>query len=375
MNGLLQLRIIEWDEDIEGYFKDLEGLPLLKAYNRQFIYFSAENLEDLLIGLFKIADKAPDAAFSFEGHPNNTTKSHLTTLYRNGFTRVCYGVQDYNLEVQKAINRIQPFENVKAATENARNVGYQSVGHDVVFGLPFQTVTHVVKTIQKTILLKPDRIAFYSYAHVPWIKGNGQRGYSEEHLPSPDEKWQQYEIGRDLLLEAGYVEIGMDHFALPTDSLNMAKQTKTLHRNFMGYTTSKTNVMIGLGVSAIGDSWYGFAQNVKSLKEYYQLLSEDQLPLLRGHILTEEDLVIRKHILNIMCHFQTDWKQESEMFTELPQSLTLLEEIAADELIDISNNSIQVRKEARPFIRNICMAFDMRLQRKQPETKLFSMTI
>ncbi len=338
-------------------------------------FFSAENLEELLIGIFILADKAADAEFSFEGHPNNTTKEHLKKLHRNGFTRVCYGVQDYNEAVQKAINRIQPFENVARATNEARAVGYTSVGHDIIFGLPFQTNEHVIATVHKTIQLRPDRIAFYSYAHVPWIKGNGQRGYSEKNLPSPELKRLQYETGKELLLQAGYVEIGMDHFALPSDDLYKAQQEQRLHRNFMGYTPSKTDIMIGLGVSAIGDSWYGFAQNVKTLKEYYELLRNDTLPVMRGHILNQEDLIIRRHILNLMCHFKTSWNSESTQFIELPAVLSKLEEMQQDGLLTISENTLTVTEAGKPFVRNVCLPFDLRLQRKIPTTKLFSMTV
>lgn len=277
-------------------------------------FFSAENLGELLNGIFKIADKASDCEFSFEGHPNNTTKEHLKMFNQNGFTRVCYGVQDYNETVQKAINRIQPFEHVKCATEDARDSGFTSVGHDIIYGLPFQSREHVVHTVDKTIELMPDRIAFYSYAHVPWIKGNGQRGYSEANLPTATEKRLQYETGKEMLLKAGYIEIGMDHFALKTDGLYKAQLNGSLHRNFMGYSSSKTEVMIGLGVSAIGDSWYGFSQNVKTLSVYYKLLERDTLPVMRGHILTTEDLIIRKHILNLMCRFETSWKSDHMKF-------------------------------------------------------------
>tara|TARA_R100000935_G_scaffold15425_2_gene30844 strand:- start:60932 stop:62308 length:1377 start_codon:yes stop_codon:yes gene_type:complete len=338
-------------------------------------FFSSENLEDLLIGIFEIADMADSIEFSFEGHPNNTTREHLKMFNRNGFKRVCYGVQDYNETVQKAINRIQPFENVERATIDARATGFTSVGHDIIFGLPFQTQDDVINTVNKTIKLMPDRIAFYSYAHVPWIKGNGQRGYSEEHLPSPKQKRLQYEIGKKMLLQAGYVEIGMDHFALKTDNLYSAQQNGSIHRNFMGYTSSKTDVMIGLGVSAIGDSWYGFAQNVKTLKEYYELLGNDELPVMRGHILNTEDLIMRKHILNLMCNFETSWQEKTMRVPEIEEILSKLSEMQDDGLIEITENHLKVTEAGKPYVRNVCLPFDLRLQRKKPQTKLFSMTV
>src|SRR5690606_30286681 len=234
-----------------------------------------------------------------------------------GFTRCSFGVQDYDEKVQKTINRIQPYEKVEAATLNARKIGYNSISHDLVFGLPHQTKEGIIDTINKTKALKPDRIAFYSYAHVTWIKGVGQRGYDENDLPTAEEKRVLYETGKQLLADLGYVEIGMDHFALPSDSMYKAMENKTLHRNFMGYTASKTQLMIGLGMSSISDSWYSFAQNLKTVEEYQETVNKGIIPIFRGHLLSDEDLVIRKHILNIMCHFETSWEDEAMQFPEL----------------------------------------------------------
>ncbi|PTX41635.1 oxygen-independent coproporphyrinogen-3 oxidase [Christiangramia gaetbulicola] len=366
--------IREW----EMYCDLLEKRPLIKELHLGGgtpTFFSAENLSLLINGIFSLARKSEDAELSFEGHPNNTTLEHLETLASLGFSRVSYGVQDYNTKVQQAIHRIQPFDNVKSATENARKAGFSSVGHDIIFGLPFQTKEDIIHTINRTKELMPDRIAFYSYAHVPWIKGNGQRGFKDEDLPGAEEKREQYETGKQMLLEAGYVEIGMDHFALRSDSLFRSVENKTIHRNFMGYTSSKTQAMIGLGVSAISDSWYGFAQNVKGVEEYEKLVNDGIFPVFRGHLLTEEDLIIRKHILNLMCKFKTSWYTRHEFFTGLPDVLISLREMQNDGLIEIDSNYLVVTEKGRPFVRNICMAFDLRLQRNKPETKLFSMTV
>lgn len=338
-------------------------------------FFSAENLKVLLTGIFERSCRAEDFDFSFEGHPNNTRMDHLEVLYGLGFRRVSYGVQDYNLEVQLAIHRFQPFSNVKAVTENARKVGFTSVGHDIIFGLPFQTVEHIKTTIAKTKKLMPDRIAFYSYAHVPWIKGNGQRRFKEKDLPSAEVKCEMYETGKQLLAEAGYVEIGMDHFALKTDSLYKAVAQKNLHRNFMGYTTSKTKVMVGLGVSAISDSWMGFAQNVKTVEEYYEALYENRFPLYRGHLLTLEDESIRHHILNLMCKMETSWEENELYFGEIFEILVRLKEMEEDGLLKFGKNQLLITEKGRPFVRNVCMAFDLLLQKNKPETQLFSMTV
>jgi len=338
-------------------------------------FFSAENLKILIRGIFRDATMADNPSFSFEGHPNNTKGDHLQTLYDCGFTRVSYGVQDYNPTVQVAINRLQPFINVKRVTETAREIGYTSVGHDIIFGLPFQKKEHVIYSIEKTKELMPDRIAFYSYAHVPWIKGNGQRGFNEEDLPTPAEKRDMYETGKKMLEEAGYIEIGMDHFALKSDSLYKAVKEKELHRNFMGYTESKTQLMVGLGVSAIGDSWYSFAQNAKNVEEYQHLVEQGILPVYRGHMLNEEDLIIRKHILNMMCRLETSWEDTSLQFPELPEVLSNLKEMEADGLLEIGAKELHITEKGRPFVRNICMAFDVLLQRNQPDRQLFSMTV
>ncbi|MCM5664209.1 oxygen-independent coproporphyrinogen III oxidase [Galbibacter mesophilus] len=338
-------------------------------------FFSPDSLKRLIEGIFKFAERAADYDFSFEGHPNNTTKEHLQTLYDLGFRRVSFGVQDYNETVQKAINRIQPFENVKRATEEARAIGYTSVSHDLIFGLPFQELGHVVDTINKTLLLMPERIAFYSYAHVPWIKGNGQRGFSDEDIPKGDEKRKLYEIGKQLLEELGYVEIGMDHFALKEDSLHVAMENQKLHRNFMGYTTQKTNLMIGLGASSISDSWYAFAQNAKSIKEYTQLVKEGIIPVFRGHVLDKKDLTTRKHILNLMCNFTTSWENKGLVLEEMDEIIASLHEFENDQLLTVTNKEIIVKVAGRPFVRNICMAFDSYLKESAPQRQLFSMTV
>ncbi|WET03522.1 oxygen-independent coproporphyrinogen III oxidase [Flavobacterium sp. YJ01] len=360
------------------YCKILPEKPVIKEIHLGGgtpTFFSKENLELLINGIFSYAIKSENHEFSFEGHPNNTTHEQLKKLYDLGFRRVSFGVQDYSATVQKAINRIQPFHNVAKVTFWAKEIGYTSIGHDIIFGLPFQTIEDVIDTVEKTNSLKPDRLAFYSYAHVPWIKGNGQRGFNEENLPKDAEKRQLYEIGKKLLSQNGYHEIGMDHFALETDSLFKAAHNGNLHRNFMGYSASKTQVMIGLGVSSISDSWYSFAQNTKNLEDYYQLLEWDKLPVVKGHILNEEDLIIRKHILNLTCELQTSWTKDSLNFNELPEVLIALKEIENDGLIVIEENSIKITEEGRPFVRNICMAFDLHLKRKSPETNLFSMTV
>lgn len=360
------------------YCQLLQDRPIIKEIHLGGgtpTFFSAEHLVELIQGILAKAEIAPQHEFSFEGHPNNTTREHLQTLYDLGFRRVSYGVQDYNLNVQKAIHRIQPFEHVEQVTRWAREIGYESISHDLVFGLPFQSLEDVLNTIEKTNSLSPDRLAFYSYAHVPWIKGNGQRGFKDQDVPKDDVKRTLYEEGKKRLLAHGYHEIGMDHFALEHDSMYQSFQQGSLHRNFMGYTSSKTKVMIGLGLSSISDSWYSFAQNEKTLEDYYARLEQNEIPVFKGHILSQEDLIIRQHILNLMCTFKTSWAEPSMAFPELPEVLSQLEEMQQDGLLVLQPQGIQMTEQGKPFIRNICMAFDLHLKRKQPQTRIFSMTI
>lgn len=335
-------------------------------------FFSPENLTLLIEGLLKQAIVHQDAEFSFEAHPANTTEEHLITLYCLGFRRLSLGIQDFDPKVQLIINRIQPFEQVEYVTAKAREIGYHSVNFDLIYGLPVQTLEGLRETIDLTLSLKPDRIAFYSYAHVPWIKP-GQRRYTEKDLPSVELKQQLYELGREMLTGDGYEEIGMDHFSLRSDSLYEAQEYGTLHRNFMGYTQQYTQLMIGLGVSSISDTWYAFAQNVKKVEDYMQLIDEDIFPVFKGHFLTEEDQILRRHILNIMCNGRTSWASADLQCNALTEGLSRMQELKEDGMIQFGDNSLEVKPEGKRFLRNICMALDARLWANKPKTSLFSM--
>lgn len=337
-------------------------------------FFSSENLSKLLNGIFETATKHENFELSYEGHPNFTSNKQLQTFYDLGARRNSFGVQDYDPVVQKAINRVQSYEQVKKVHQASRDIGYTSISHDLVFGLPFQTEASIRNTIKHTIDLKPDRIAYYSYAHVPWIKGVGQRGFDENDLPKDSEKRHLYELGKQLFFDNGYVEIGMDHFALPSDSLYKAIENKYLHRNFMGYTAGKTQLMVGLGMSSISDSWYAFAQNEKTVEAYTTRVNNGNIPVFRGHLLTEEDLIIRKHILNLMCHLETHWTLGLDDNVKL-DIMNRLKEMQIDDIIEVTPNYVKVNEKGRMFLRNVCMAFDLRLLANKPETRVFSMTI
>jgi oxygen-independent coproporphyrinogen-3 oxidase len=335
-------------------------------------FFDASNLYVLINGLMDGSELHSDAEFSFEAHPNNTREEHLRTLYDLGFRRLSLGIQDFDPKVQKIINRMQSFKQVEKVTGLAREIGYTSINFDLIYGLPLQTYEGLGDTIIQVEKLMPDRIAFYSYAHVPWIKP-GQRSFTEDDLPTVTEKQKLYELGRQMFISMGYEEIGMDHFALCTDSLYKAERSGKLHRNFMGYTHQYTQLMIGLGVSSISDSWFAFAQNVKKVEDYYDLINKGQLPVFKGHHLTEEDLLIRKHILNLMCTGRTDWDTSLPLNDALFAGLERAKLLEQDGLVEIGENSLVVTHLGKRFLRNICMTLDARLWAEQPETQLFSM--
>ncbi len=363
----------EWDLYLE-VFGEKPKIKELHLGGGTPTFFSPIHLKQLIEGITSKAVVCDDAEFSFEAHPNNTSNAHLETLYQLGFRRLSLGIQDFDPKVQAIVNRIQPFESVERVVDAARKIGYTSINFDLIYGLPLQTRNSVVDTINKVNLLKPDRIAFYSYAHIPWVKP-GQRKFTENDLPVDEEKRALYEIGKDLFSQNGYVEIGMDHFSLKSDSLFKAAENGKLHRNFMGYTHSYTQLMIGLGVSSISDTWYAYAQNVKKVEEYYALIDKGQIPIFKGHLLNEEDLIVRKHILNIMCKFQTSWDKPTEKLAWINEALNRLIEMEKDQLIELTHLHLKVKDSARPFIRNICMAFDAKLSRNAPLTSIFSSTV
>jgi len=337
-------------------------------------FFSPENLATLIKGITAKATIHSSAEFSFEAHPANTTAVHLDTLYKLGFRRLSLGIQDFDPKVQAIINRHQSYEQVAEVTLEARRLGYTSINYDLIYGLPLQTLGGLIDTMNLVANLMPDRIAFYSYAHVPWIKP-GQRLFTENDLPDVEEKNELYEVGRSLLKHYGYLEIGMDHFALPTDSLTLAEASGNLHRNFMGYTNQHTQLLIGLGVSAISDSWYAFAQNVKTVEGYISTVNNNVIPVVKGHLLNDEDLVLRRHILNLMCKGATNWKGNPPYCDALFEGFERLKPMLEDGLVWLTPSEIKVTPAGKRFLRNICMALDARLWEKKPESQLFSMAV
>lgn len=352
------------------YLDQFQGKPLIKEIHLGGgtpTFFSPQNLSYLIGSILNTVDVAPEHDFSFEGHPNNTTREHLQALYDLGFKRVSFGIQDFDEKVQDTINRYQTFEKVTQVMNEAREIGYSSINVDLVYGLPYQTINSVKDTITKIISLKPERIAFYSYAHVPWLKP-GQRKYSEKDLPADSYKRSLYEAGKELFVAANYLDIGMDHFALVDDELFKAFGNGTLHRNFMGYTTNTTKLLIGLGCSSISDSWNAFAQNIKVVEEYQKVVDGGHFPIVKGHSLTQEDLIIRQHILDLMCKHQTD---VDEYYYEAKNKF---DEYEKDDLVEINHGKVQVKDSGKLFLRNICLAYDKRYWQKVPGGNVFSTT-
>lgn len=361
----------EWDH----YLRIFGRKPLIRELHLGGgtpTFFSPENLKWLITYLLEEGVVHDDHEFSFEGHPNNTTAEHLQTLFDSGFTRVSFGVQDLDPKVQKTINRIQPFENLEAVTHQARAIGYRSISFDLIYGLPFQTRESIENTINKVLSLRPDRVSFYSYAHVPWVSP-GQRGYGEADLPSDIQKRALYETGRALLKQKDYEDIGMDHFALPHDSLYKAHLGHRLHRNFMGYTTTNTELLIGLGASAISDAKYAYAQNLKKVEEYADALVDGRLPLLKGHLQTEDDLRTKRLILETACNGRI---ARSDIYSQTPV-LETLRGMVGEGILKEDSRGFLVTDSGRPFIRNICSVFDPKVRDKTPhaQTRLFSKSI
>lgn len=334
-------------------------------------FLAAPELDRLVGGLLSGLTKSPKGfEGSIEIDPRRTKPEQLEVLRKHGFDRVSLGVQDFDPEVQRLVNRIQPFEQTKAITDAARALGYQSVNFDLIYGLPKQTLETTQTMIDRTLELRPDRIALYSFALVPWIKP-AQRLFRDEDLPAGPEKRALYELARAALLNAGYVEIGMDHFALLSDGLAKAANLGTLHRNFMGYSDVRTDVLLGLGVSSISEAPGCFHQNEKVLPVYEESVDKGEIPTFRGHLLSAEDRKRREQILKLMTRFEVDLEDD----VQVADIKTFLHELLQDGLVELRGRKLVMKDVGRPFLRNACMALDARLRAKAPNARIFSMSV
>jgi oxygen-independent coproporphyrinogen-3 oxidase len=361
----------EWGLYLDGV-PALRERPLLGVHlgGGTPTFFSAENLELILKPILADARIANDRfEASVEVHPGHTTREQLVTLRQLGFTRISIGVQDFDPEVQRLVNRHQPYEVTRLVTDAARELGYTSVNYDLIYGLPRQNPESFAATVAKTIELRPDRIALYSFARVPWIKP-AQRSYKDEDLPQAGEKRALYEMAREELAGAGYVEIGMDHFALPHDGMAEAQRKGTLHRNFQGYTERRTQVLLGLGVSAISETPTCFHQNEKAFPVYERRVQQGEIPTLRGHLLSEEDRSLREQILTFMTRFEVGLLPEQRA-----DARNYLEPLISDGLVEVDGQRLILTERGRPFLRNACMFFDQRLRRQEQRPQVFSQAL
>lgn len=304
--------------------------------------------------------------FSIEIDPRSADYAKLKALRQAGFNRVSLGVQDFNPQVQKAVNRLQSEEKTREVVAAARELGYKSLNMDLMYGLPFQSVTSFEETLRHVVDIKPDRLAVYNYAHLPQ-RFKPQRRIDEADLPSADEKLNILQRTIEFLSTTGYVYIGMDHFARPEDELAIAQRKGTLQRNFQGYSTHADCDLVGMGVSAIGKVCDNFSQNVRDLEEYYRLIDAGKLPIDRGFEVDQEDLLRRDIISQIMCNFILDIRAIEKKwrlhFAEKFASETAaLQQMQADGLLKLDADVLEVLPAGRLLVRNICMVFDRYLK-------------
>jgi oxygen-independent coproporphyrinogen-3 oxidase len=342
-------------------------------------YLSPAQMDDLFGHTRERFSFAPDAEIGIEIDPRVTSREHLETLRRLGFNRLSMGIQDFEPKVQETIHRIQPYEMTRDLIIAARQLGFESLNVDLIYGLPYQTAASFRAAIGQTLTLKPDRVAMFSYAHVPWLKK--QQGSFADHLPEGMEKFRIFRTGLEEFLAAGYVYIGMDHFAKPGDELALAQQERTLHRNFQGYTTKAGADLYGMGVSAISSLGEAYAQNRREVHAYQAAIAERGLATMRGHRLSADDRVRRAVIGRLLCHTvipKSEVEREfSISFDEyFAPEVERLEEFRAEGLVSLSPGEIRVTTLGRIFIRNVAMTFDRYLREQQMDQRpLFSKTL
>ena len=333
-------------------------------------FFSVNSLELLISGIQqRVTFTRGGLDASVEVNPVHTQPEQLAFFARSGFRRISFGVQDFNRQVQAAIHRIQDPEETNQLLTLARRLGFESVNFDLIYGLPHQTPGSIAETAARVCRLRPDRLALYSFALVPWVQP-AQRPLAAA-APQGAAKRRLYEICRSAFLDAGYCEIGMDHFALPSDALARAAAAGSLHRNFMGYTDCHTAILLGLGASAISESPGCYHQNEKDPERYLQALQRGDLATFRGHCLTDEDRRRRTQILQLMTRFSVELEDRSQAEDVSAALAPMLQ----DGLATISGTTLALTQTGRPFLRNACMAFDLRLRAKEPGLRIFSQTV
>lgn len=343
-------------------------------------FYNAQQLKRI-IDLIKrfFTNIASDCEFGCEVDPRYFNDEQMRVLKNGGVNRVSFGVQDFDMQVQEATHRIQPYELTKQAVEIARNNGINSINIDLIYGLPFQTLESFTKTLEQTISLNPDRMALFNYAHVPWMKKT-MRKIDETTLPTPETKLEIMQRAIDMFTKSGYKMIGMDHFAKPDDELYIALENGKLHRNFQGYTTHSGTDMIGIGVTSIGEGEDFYAQSYRELDLYEKALDEGRLPLMRGFSLSDDDRLRKRVIMQLMSNFVLEFssieKEFGIVFADyFKEEMEEIKHYQDEELITIDNKKIVVSETGRLLIRNIVMPFDSYLKKIPLSERRFSKTV
>jgi oxygen-independent coproporphyrinogen-3 oxidase len=357
------------------YRESLSGVPLtlgqLHLGGGTPTFLPAGALDRLLDGLLQHCTVAPGADLAIEADPRNTTREQLLVLRRHGIGRLSLGVQDFDPRVQEIVNRVHDVETVRHVVDMARELGIGNLSLDLIHGLPLQTPESLAHTFHAVAELGPDRISFLPYAHVPWIKSS-QRQYTEADLPESQVRAQLFAMGRERMSSFGLVEIGMDQYARAGDSLAVALTSRSLHRNFMGFTASRTDALVGLGVSALGHGRAIYAQNEKSLQQYETRVATGELPLQRGHGMSPDDLRVRAHLWNLMCASATQVTAAERELAWWSQSQERLMTAVRDGLVKMDADQISVTETGRVFLRQMCAALDPHQQREAQQMMLAS---
>jgi oxygen-independent coproporphyrinogen III oxidase len=342
-------------------------------------YLSPEQIEDLFGYTRERFTFAPDAEIGIEVDPRVTSRAHLETVRKMGFNRLSMGIQDFKEEVQKAVHRIQPYEQTRDLIQAARELGFDSINVDLIYGLPYQTADSFAHTVEQIVGLSPDRIAMFSYAHVPWLKK--QQGSFVTHLPEGMQKFDIFRSGLLKFLEAGYLYIGMDHFAKENDELAVSQRNRTLHRNFQGYTTKAGADLYGMGITAISGIQETYAQNFRDIPSWEKAVTDRGIATMRGYRLSQDDVLRRDVISRLLCHNVIVKDEISRRFAidfdeYFAPELARLKTPAADGLVVVNDKEIRTAWLGRIFIRNLAMVFDPYLEKQQLESKpLFSKTL
>jgi oxygen-independent coproporphyrinogen-3 oxidase len=342
-------------------------------------YLTPEQIADLFEFSRRHFRFSPESEIGIEIDPRVTTRAHLETLRGLGFNRLSMGIQDFHPEVQAAINRIQPFELTRDLLAAARELKFDSINVDLIYGLPYQSPERFSHTVDQILELQPDRIALFSYAHVPWLKK--QLGAFATHLPEGMQKFEIFRSGLMKFIEAGYLYIGMDHFAKPGDELAVAQQQRTLHRNFQGYTTKAGADLYGMGVTAISAFQNAYAQNQRDLPAWQQAVADRGIATMRGYHLSEEDLLRRAVINRLLCHTVVIKEEIAREFgvnfdEYFAAEIAQLEAPREDGLVLMDGREIRATWLGRIFIRNLAMIFDPYLEKQHLNAKpLFSKTL